>query len=103
MLRSAGLLFVIVAVLPLRANAARLLVPVGRVIGLQLQNEVLTVAAYDDVFGETARSAGLKIGDQIVDINGCHVSSAEDVRNILQDAQPTVKVTVPMPEIPWRR
>ena len=94
MLRSAGLLFVIVAVLPLRANAARLLVPVGRVIGLQLQNEVLTVAAYDDVFGETARSAGLKIGDQIVDINGCHVSSAEDVRSILQDAQPTVKVTV---------
>ena len=36
MLRSAGLFFVIVAVLPLQARAARLLVPVGKVIGLQL-------------------------------------------------------------------
>ena len=94
MLRSAGLLFVILAVLPLQANAARLLVPVGKVIGLQLQNDRLTVAAYDDVFGETARSAGLKIGDEIVAINGCSVSSAEDVRGILSSAQPAVKLTV---------
>ena len=94
MLRCAGLFFAIVAVLPLRANAARLLVPVGKVIGLQLQNDILTVAAYDDAFGETARSAGLKIGDQIININGVPVSSAEDVRSVLQDAQSTVKLTV---------
>ena len=94
MLRSAGLLFVIVAVLPLQAKAARLLVPVGKVIGLQLQNDVLTVAAYDDVFGEAARSAGLKIGDELVEIDGCDVSSAEDVRTALSQAQPPVKLTV---------
>ena len=94
MLRSAAIWLMIVAVLPLQANAARLLVPVGKVIGLQLQNDVLTVAAYDDVFGETARSAGLKIGDEIVDINGCTVACAEDVRNLLQDTQPPVKLTV---------
>jgi len=94
MLRSAGLWLMIVAVLPLQANATRLLVPVGKVIGLQLQNDVLTVAAYDDVFGEAARSAGLKIGDEIVDINGCSVSCAEDVRSVLQGAQPPVKLTV---------
>ena len=94
MLRSAGLFFVIVAVLPLQAHAARLLVPVGKVIGLQLQNDTLTVAAYDDVFGEAARSAGLKIGDEIVNIDGCSVSCAEDVRSALQDAQAPVKLTV---------
>jgi len=94
MLRCAGLLFVIVAVLPLQANATRLLVPVGKVIGLQLQNDILTVAAYDDVFGETARSAGLKIGDEIVSINGSGVSCAEDVRSILAESQPPVKLTV---------
>ena len=94
MLRSAGLLFAIVAVRPLQARAARLLVPVGSVIGLQLQNEVLTVAAYDDVFGETARSAGLKIGDEIVDVNGCAVSCAEDVRALLREEESPVKLTV---------
>ena len=93
-LRSAGLLFVILAVLPVQANAARLLVPVGKVIGLQLQNDTLTVAAYDDVFGEAARSAGLKIGDEILDINGCDVSCAEDVRSALSDSQPPVQLTV---------
>lgn len=93
-LRSAGLLFVILAVLPVQANAARLLVPVGKVIGLQLQNDTLTVAAYDDVFGEAARSAGLKIGDEILDINGCDVSCAEDVRSALKDARSPVQLTV---------
>ena len=94
MLRGAAIWLMIVAVLPLQANAARLLVPVGKVIGLQLQNDILTVAAYDDVFGEAARSAGLKIGDEIVDINGCVVSCAEDVRSALSQAAQPVKVTV---------
>ena len=76
MLRTAGLWLMIVAVLPLQAEATRLLVPVGKVIGLQLQNDTLTVAAYDDVFGEAARSAGLKIGDEIVNINGSPVSGS---------------------------
>lgn len=94
MLRSAAIWLMIVAVLPLQADAARFLVPVGKVIGLQLQNDRLTVAAYDDVLGETARSAGLKIGDEIVDINGCRVSCAEDVRSALQDTNQPVKLTV---------
>ena len=93
-LRSAGLLFVIMAVLPLQAKAARMLVPVGKVVGLQLQNDKLTVAAYDDIFGEAARSAGLKIGDELVAINGCEVSCVEDVRNALHQARAPVPLTV---------
>ena len=94
MLRSAGLWFMIVAVLPLQADATRLLVPVGKIIGLQLQNDILTIAAYDDVLGEAARSAGLKIGDQLVEVNGCGVSCAEDVRSALSGAELPVKLTV---------
>ena len=94
MLRSAGLWLMILAVLPLQTEAARLLVPVGTVIGLQLQNDTLTVAAYDDLFGEAARSAGLKIGDEIVEIDGCSVSCAEDVRRTLEGAAAPVKLTV---------
>ena len=93
-LRTAGLWLMIVAGLPLQSRAAELLVPVGKVIGLQLQNDTLTVAAYDDVFGDTARTAGLKIGDQIVNINGVEVSTAEDVRNTLRSGGETVEVTV---------
>ena len=93
-LRTAGLCLMIVAGLPLQSRAAELLVPVGKVIGLQLQNDTLTVAAYDDVFGDTARTAGLKIGDQIVKINGIEVSCAEDVRSALGSGRETAEVTV---------
>lgn len=93
-LRCAGVWLVIVAVLPLQANAVRMLVPVGKVIGLQLRSDTLTVAAYDDVFGETARSAGLKIGDQIVEVDGQPVTCVEDVRSALSNARQTVELTV---------
>ena len=92
--RSAGLWVLLVAVLPVQANATRLLVPVGKVVGLQLQNDTLTVAAYDDLWGDAARSAGLKIGDEIVEINGCPVSCAQDVRSALTGAEPPVELTV---------
>ena len=94
MLRFSGIWLMIAVVLPLQANAARMLVPVGKVIGLQLRSDILTVAAYDDVFGETARSAGLKIGDQLLEVNGREVSCAEDVRDALRDAQQPVELTV---------
>ena len=94
MLRCAGVWLMILAVLPLRADASRLLVPVGKVIGLQLQNNTLTVVAYDDIYGEAARSAGLKIGDEIVSVNGSGVSCAEDIRSALSQAEKPVQLTV---------
>ena len=94
LIRCAGIWVMIVAVLPLQANAARMLVPVGKVIGLQLRSDMLTVAAYDDIFGETARSAGLKIGDQIVEVDGQPVTCVEDVRSALRRGQKPVELTV---------
>ena len=70
-------------VLPVKAAAAEL-IPVGQVIGLQLYHDRVTVAAYDDILGGTARNAGLKIGDQILEIDGKTVACAEDVRGALQ-------------------
>jgi len=92
-LHSAGLCLMIAVLLPLQA-AAEMLVPVGKIIGLQLQNDTITVAAYDDVFGDAARSAGLKIGDQILEVGGQPVSCAEDVRSALHSAAFPVELTV---------
>ena len=79
--------------LPVKAAAAEL-IPVGQVIGLQLYNDRVTVAAYDDILGGTARSAGLKIGDQILEIDGKTVARAEDVRGALQSSEGEVSLTV---------
>ena len=88
------MLLVILTLLPVRALAARQLVPVGQVIGLQLYNDTVTVAAYDDVLGSAARSAGLKIGDTIVKINGASITCAEDVRAALDSGEKELNLTV---------
>ena len=73
--------------LPLAA-AAEELVPVGKLIGLQLVDDTVTVAAYDDAFGAAAREGGIKIGDQLVSINGKPVTRARDVTDALEAGQP---------------
>lgn len=78
--------------LPLQAHAQQLLIPVGEVIGLQLLDHTVTVAAYDDVLGHCARDAGLKIGDEILKIGDTDIHSAEDVRGLLDGEEATVTV-----------
>ena len=60
------------------------LVPVGRVIGLELSDGTVTVASFDDTLGSVAREAGIQPGDRIVSIDGRTISCAEDVRKSLQ-------------------
>ena len=93
-LRSIIIPFLLAAILPVEALGAESLVPVGRVIGLQLQDESLTVAAYDDVLGSCARDAGLKIGDQLLKVNSAPVSSAQDVKELLSRCGSQVSLTV---------
>ncbi len=85
---------VILLSLPVKAWAAELLVPVGQVVGLQLGDDTLTVAAYDDILGAPAREAGLKIGDELVAIDGSSVSCVRDVRTALTDSGEAVELTV---------
>ena len=74
---------VMLLLLPLEAAAQTLLVPVGQVIGLQLDSSTVTVAAYDDALGSHARDAGIQIGDEITKIDGIPVHSAQQVRQAL--------------------
>ena len=82
---AAGL--VMFALLPVKAQAAELLVPVGKIIGLQLQDDTVTVAAYDESLGDRAKEAGLKIGDEIMKVQETPVRCAQDVKDAIEDAQ----------------
>ena len=72
---------------------ARELVPVGRVIGLELSAGTVTVAAFDDSLS-AGRDAGLQIGDQILSIDENSIQCAEDVRRALNRSDGTVELTV---------
>ena len=69
------------------ASAARLLVPVGEVVGLALSEGTVTVAAFHETYGGPAREAGVQIGDEILSVDGRAVDSAQDC---------TATVAVPM-------
>ena len=76
------------------AMAADYLVPVGKVLGLVLSDNTLTVAAFDDVLSADTKAAGLKIGDQLVSIDGQAVSTGEDVRRALNRSDGTVDLEI---------
>lgn len=82
------------ALLPMPAMAAELLIPVGAIIGLQLGDDTVTVAAFDDSCSENARQAGLRIGDELVTINDTAIDSAEDVHTVLRECSGALKLTV---------
>ena len=82
-LTSIAFAMVLISALPVTSWAAELLIPVGKVIGLQLSDDTVTVAAFDDSLGGAARDAGLRIGDEIIKIDDKNVSCAEDVRAAL--------------------
>jgi stage IV sporulation protein B len=80
--------------IPTTALAAQLLIPGGQLVGLELTNDTVTVAAFDDVWGAAAREAGLQIGDQILSVNGQRIASAGDVRQALQDCEGEAAVEI---------
>ena len=75
--------FLFVCLLPLTAQAAGTLVPVGALVGLEVRSGTVTVAAFDDLLGQAAREAGLKVGDQITAINGIPIRESEQVSQAL--------------------
>lgn len=94
MLNAAVFAVVLLLALPLRAWAAELLVPVGRIIGLQLQDDTVTVAAFDDTLGTRAKDAGLCIGDEILQIDGRTIDCTDDVRAALSSCSGEISLTV---------
>ncbi len=84
----------IILFLPISAWASEMLVPVGKVVGLQLRSGSVTVAAYDDDLGTLAKNAGFRVGDEIIAVDGMEVRSAEDVRKALDRCGGSLSVTV---------
>ena len=85
MIRTIMISMVLFFTIPQPALAAQLLIPGGQLVGLELGDDSVTVAAFDDSCGAAAREAGLQIGDQILAVDGKAVSTAEDVRRALKD------------------
>ena len=76
------------------AHAAQMLIPVGQVVGLELADNTVTVASFDEHLGEAAQKAGLQVGDRILSVNGQPVKNADDVRYALNRADRMVELTV---------
>ena len=72
--------------------AAEYLIPVGQVIGLELADHTVTVAAVDA--GSCARQAGLQVGDRIVDIDGKTIRCAEDVVRALGCSNGSIQMKI---------
>ena len=73
--------------------AADCLIPVGKVVGLDLSSGTVTVAAFDDAL-PAAKASGIQAGDQIISIDGAKITCAEDVRHALDASKGTVEVVV---------
>lgn len=73
-------------------SAAELLIPGGQVVGLQLCNDAVTVAAFDDKLGVQTKAAGLRVGDEIISLNGKTINTAQDVVEALDRSDGTVQL-----------
>ena len=85
-------LFITVA-FPITARA-EMLIPVGQIIGLELGDDTVIVAAFDDTCGSRAKDAGLRIGDEILEIDDKPIDCADDVRAALRSCRGDVEITV---------
>ncbi len=88
------LLLLCLITITVNAEAVDSLIPVGQVIGLELSDDTVTVASFDERLGAKAKAAGLRIGDQILKIDGHKICRAEDVRRALDQSDGDVQMTV---------
>ena len=88
--------FIVICVwlLSVSVSAVRTLIPVGKVVGLELGDDTVTIAAFDKQLGQAAQKAGLRVGDQIVSINGRSIHTAADVQYAIEHSDGTVEIAV---------
>lgn len=92
--RRMALFLWIVCLMPLEVLAASSLIPVGQVVGLELRQDCVTVAAFDPQLGAEAQAAGLQTGDEILSINGNDIDSAKDVQQALERSDGVVRLQI---------
>ena len=86
-----SLLFILLA-LPPAARAAQMLIPGGNIVGLELQNDTVTVVSFEE--GSQAQAAGMRPGDRLLAIDGQPITCAQDVRSALEHSNGSVELTV---------
>ena len=92
--RNFALFTILIAFLLIPVSAATALIPGGQVVGMQLSDGTVTVAAIDETLGKSAKTAGLKTGDKILTVEGVAVSGPEDIRSLLEVCDGTVDLTI---------
>lgn len=85
-------LLVLLCAIPLTAYASGTLVPVGQVVGLQLQNGTVTVSEL--AADSPAKAAGVQPGDCILRLNGNEITCAQDMKTYLASGGPSVTLDV---------
>ena len=75
------------------AGAAQLLIPGGQLVGLELQDNTVTVVAFEEN-ASPAKAAGLQEGDRILKIDGASIRSVADIRNALDRSDGQVDISV---------
>jgi stage IV sporulation protein B len=75
------------------ASAAKLLIPAGQVVGLELKENRVIIQGFDTL-GLAAKEAGLKAGDQIAQIDGKAIHTPEDVRKALDVSDGDVELLI---------
>jgi len=86
--------FVLIFFLSFSADATRYLIPGGQVIGMELQDNAVTVSAFDPELGQNAKAAGLREGDRILRIDDTTVHSTSDVKAALTQARGAVQISL---------
>ena len=86
-------ILLILTVIPVQAQGVDYLVPGGQVIGLKLEDDSVTVAAFDHTM-EAGKKGGLQIGDEILSIDDTTVDCAQDVRDALVRSGGQIKMVI---------
>ena len=86
--------FLIILCVAIPAQAAEEVIPGGQLVGLELFDGSVCVAAFDENLGDAAKAAGIQTGDRITAINGQKVESPRDITNALNRANTDVTLTL---------
>lgn len=81
-------------ILPLHTNATQELIPVGQVVGLELRDGNVIVAAMDEILGNKCKEAGVQVGDCIEKIDNITVRTSDDVHKALSRSDGTVTLQI---------
>ncbi len=79
----------------------RELVAVGQLVGLELLDGGVTVAAIDEELGKAAREAGIRVGDRIISIDDRTITCAEDVLSALASSKGSVSIRLSRGKEEW--